>query len=149
MMLTAEESNSLPVFASTVATKPSCCGDARLGSVMPSSGEISRHIASRPACPTTRVSPAVFIAFVVPRFITISPSGYSHIPAARTLTTKSRSASVSGPNFVLATTRFWLPSALSRPSTAGKASAVRVRVIAPNRTTTPILLRDRRMVPPG
>ena len=63
-----------------------------------------------------RVAPAFLTASVVPFFSAFSPTGYSHMPAARTLTTKSRSAAVTGPAAGSATTRdgalptFWTPS---------------------------------------
>lgn len=119
MMVTAVESNSLPVAASAVATNCCCCGLAWLLRLMPSSGAILRHISSRPACPTTRCLPASFISGVVPRSMAISPSGYSHSPAARTLMTKSRSASVRGPYWVLAMIRSGVATVFSTPTKAG------------------------------
>jgi hypothetical protein len=96
-MLARPVSNRAPVSEDRVATKPFCCGLGWLGRVMPGSGAILRHVASRAACPSTRCSPAVLTAAVVPLRRASCPDGYSRSPADRTFTTKSRSASVSGP----------------------------------------------------
>lgn len=63
--------------------------------------------------------PGSFISGVVPRSMAISPNGCSHSPAARTLMTKSRSASVNGPYRVLAMIRAWSVVVFSIPTRAG------------------------------
>ncbi len=75
MMLTAVVSNCLPVVPSTVETNCYCCGEARLGRVMPSSGAILRQVASSRACPTTRCSPASTISGVEPPLHRHQPQG--------------------------------------------------------------------------
>ncbi len=87
--------------------------------VIPSLGAMLRTVASSAACPATRCCPAVMTAGEVPFAMAICPTGYSQSPAARTFTTKSRSASVSGPNGVLAMMRSVEVAVFSTPSMAG------------------------------
>jgi hypothetical protein len=119
MRVTAVDSNSLPELPSAVATKFCCCGDGSFGRVMPRSVETLRQPASSRPCPTSRCSATSIIAGDLLRSMIICPSGCSHSPAARTFTTKSRSASVSGPYWVLAMMRSWPEAAFSTPSMLG------------------------------
>lgn len=118
-MLAMSESNCLPSSPASWVTKPCCCGLATFGSVMLSRGAILRQLTSSAACPSIRCSPALTTSLVVPFFTAISPTGYSHSPAARTLTTKSRSDSVSGPHWVWEMTREPSLETFSRPSMPG------------------------------
>ncbi len=98
---------------------PCCCGLGWFGMVMLSMGAILRQLASSAAWPSIRCLLAVMTAGLAPFFRPICPTGYSHSPAARTLTTKSRSASVSGPHCVLAITRVGALETVLTPSIAG------------------------------
>lgn len=147
-MLAKSVSNFLPVSPLRVATKPCCCGDGLLGMVMPSWAATLRSVSSSAAWPLIRCWPAVLTAGMVPFWSASCPTGYSQSPAARTLTTKSRSASVSGPVDVLAITRFGALDVVCTPITAGYASAASVKVNAPATKSVPAF-RAMRIEPPG
>jgi hypothetical protein len=148
-MLAKSVSNCLPWSPASCLTKPCCWGLAWFGIVMLSIVLILRQLVSSAACPSIRCLLAVRTALDCPFFRPSWPTGYSHRPAARTLTTKSRSASVSGPHWVCAMTRVPELEVVLTPSIAGYASAASVTLRAPPTKRVPIAFREKRTVPPA